>query len=158
MGIGPKVISYTFESVKNENGPSDAMVDFLMYEFVEGEPIGELWPGLLPDKKKYIINELFRQLRILDVEKLDKTEMVNPYRHIIVDKIGHSKPSVTLIDFERCKKTEHPANITQFSSYLCSSNMKMGYEQKKAIELSRKYSKSYSQEDFNNLVEFFNEF
>jgi len=89
--------------------------DFFVYEFVEGKFLMDYLQGASKEKVLWVIREVLDQMRLLDNLNLNKEEMHHPYKHII---IGDSK--VTLIDFERCKKTPDPKNVTQFLQCITS--------------------------------------
>lgn len=132
--IAPKFISY------------DKKSDSLIREFIDGERIGDY---LLTHSKLEILNiikQVFYQLLKLDELKLNKFEMTNPYKHIIIDK--NNKP--WLIDFERCRYTEQPKNVTQFLQYLNSTNLqelfnkkKIKIDKDKIMDVSKKYKNTY---------------
>jgi HemK-related putative methylase len=87
--------------------------DFLMYEYVDGFTIGQL----LKDKAAGIddiFKEVMRQMETLDSMGINKQEMTNPHKHILVDSAG----KVTLIDFERARHSERPKNVSQFKEYI----------------------------------------
>ena len=71
--------------------------------------------------------------------------MTNPYKHIIIDK--NNNP--VLIDFERCRYTEQPKNVTQFLQYLTSGNVETIFKKKKikinkakVMQLSKIYKRT----------------
>ena len=72
-------------------------------------------------KKEMIIvlMDILKQCRILDEMHVNKYEMTNPYKHIIIMK---KKP--IMIDFERCKYTRNPKNVTQFCQFLMCGKVK----------------------------------
>ena len=101
VDIGPKLIMHK--------------TNFLMYEFVPGIFIEEF---VLSNSKKNIIivlKNVFEQMYILDNLGINKFEMHHPLKHIIIEK---NNP--VLIDFERCRKTDDPKNVTQFCDFLTS--------------------------------------
>src|SRR3989338_9578725 len=68
---------------KKKMGPKLIKVekDKLIYEFVEGKRIGDC----LKDKNiKIILRKVLKQCRILDRLKINKKELVNPYKHITI--------------------------------------------------------------------------
>jgi len=137
--IGPKLYSY-----KN---------NYFICEFIKGKNI---IPFLKLSKNplKIILN-ILNQCRILDKLKIDKKEMTNPYKHIIIRK---SKP--IFIDFERTRVSEKPKNTTSFFQFLTSKKIQDILNQKNISinkeeikPLLKKYKNSFSEEDFNNLIE-----
>jgi putative serine/threonine protein kinase len=107
LGIGPKLYA-----------SSD---DYVIMEFIEGSLIGDFLRDIsIPvDKVLYVLLGIFHQLVTLDKSGLNKFELTNPYKHIIV------KPNFEpiLIDFERARYTQRPKNVTQFTQYLASKNI-----------------------------------
>ena len=53
----------------------------------------------------------------MDGVGVNKEEMTRPWKHIIVTPAGEA----ILIDFERCRETRLPKNVTQFCQFLISS-------------------------------------
>src|SRR3989344_1383896 len=96
--IGTKIISYNKTSFK--------------YKFINGDFI----LGFIEknDKKiiKKILLDVLKQCRIMDELKVNKKEMHNPVKHILIKNNG-----AFMIDFERCYKTEKPKNETQFCQF-----------------------------------------
>ncbi|MFW5865583.1 MAG: hypothetical protein ACOCU6_00640 [Nanoarchaeota archaeon] len=107
LSIGPKLLDWTSE--------------YVMMEYIEGKRIGDIFKDddLDADDLRRIIQRVLEQLFILDKNNINKQEMTRPYKHIIVKK----DLSPVLIDFERAKYSQRPANITQFAQYLTSSTI-----------------------------------
>jgi predicted Ser/Thr protein kinase len=139
--IGPKLIS----SSKNS----------FSYCFVKGEFLPE-WIGKQKSKKEVlkVLKKVLEQCRIMDQLRMNKLEMHNPYKHIIVKR--SSQP--VLIDFERCYETEKPKNTTQFCQYLTGKLTPLLIE--KGIKLKREkftillqdYKHTYSDADFKKIL------
>jgi len=128
--IGPKLI----KTEKNK----------MIYEFVEGKRIGEC----LKNKNiKEIIRKVLEQCRILDKLKIDKKELVNPYKHILVNK-----KKVVMIDFERCHKVKKGKNVTQFGEYLMRNKL---VDRKKFTKLLKDYKKNQIGKNFKKILLFF---
>ncbi len=115
--IGPKYLFHTQH--------------FLVYEFAEGTYVRDLPKKQLPAAAKKILMQCF----ILDKAGINKQEMTRPLKHAIVGK------KVTLIDFERARKTESAHNVTQFCQFIGNH---IG-NKKKWIELSKEYSHTRSE-------------
>ena len=101
-----------------------------------------------------VIIKILKQLYRLDQLKVNKEELHHPYKHILVTNEGEP----VLIDFERCKETEKPTNITQFLECLC--RMKEELEErgvKVEVEgmrkLSGEYKSNYSIQQFKEIQE-----
>ncbi|MBN1377491.1 phosphotransferase [Candidatus Woesearchaeota archaeon] len=144
--IGPELYDYD----KNNNR--------IIMEFIEGIPIIEYFEE--NDKKEIlkVIEKTLKKLRTLDKTGINKEELTNPYKHIIIQ--GNNP---RLIDFERCSFTEKPKNVTQFLQFLTSKNIKkilsrkgIDLEKKKIIELSKTYKKTNSKKDFDNVLDYLN--
>jgi release factor glutamine methyltransferase len=101
MGIGPKLIYYDHEK--------------FAYEFAEGDFIEDYLRNSGAKDIRTVLARIVRQLYAMDKAGINKFEMHHPVKHIIVKG---TKP--VMIDFERCRHTEHPKNVTQFLDYLRS--------------------------------------
>ncbi len=137
--IGPKLISYTNNS--------------FTYKFVKGKFILDYVKDNGKSKIKKILVNVLKQCYILDKLKVNKLEMHNPYKHIIIGK------KVVMIDFERCYKTEKPKNVSQFSQFLMSNNLhKLLIEKgilinkEELIKSVKKYKKSYDKKYFDEII------
>lgn len=140
-GIGPKLI-FSCDS-------------FFVYGFVKGEFIVDYLSGCSREKAVAVIKNMLQQCRALDELKVNKEEMLRPQRHVI---IRSGKP--VMIDFERCRKTRKPKNVTQFCQFLAGgfSSELLG---KKGISISKErilvaakdYKKSYEDGHFRRILE-----
>lgn len=117
-GIGPKL----YEHDKKNNA--------IIIEYIRGERIINFI--LKKDKKKIfnITQKILEQLTIMDKMGINKQEMTNPYKHIIVRKDDDEKYTPVMIDFERAQKTDRPKNITQFIQFLNSGRLKHIFKKK----------------------------
>src|SRR3989338_10952221 len=100
--IGPKLI-------KLEDGK-------LFMEYIQGVPIGaylENHPFSVT-----LAKEILNQCRVLDKLHVNKFEMHHPTKHILINPGKPSRKTVVMIDFERCKWTKKPKNVTQFVQFL----------------------------------------
>jgi putative serine/threonine protein kinase len=126
--------------------------DNFKYEFVDGPFILEY---LSKNKDWKIIEDVLKQCRIMDKMKMNKLEMHNPYKHIIINK--NKKP--VMIDFERAYSTENPKNVTQFCQYLMSKNfteaLNLTINKKELIPIVKEYKKNKTDNNFNEIVKFF---
>lgn len=136
LGVGPKLI--------------DSSDDYLMYEFVEGELISDYLEHATRRELINILIQTFNQMKLLDENNINKEEMSNPYKHIIITK---DKKAV-LIDFERANKTLKPANVTQFCQYVACDNVNdiINIDKKQLFELARAYKKSYDKAIFDKII------
>ncbi len=126
--------------------------DYFICEYLDGERIIDYLKGSKNPKKTIL--EILKQCRIMDKLNVDKKEMSNPYKHIIV-----TKNKAIMIDFERAKFSLRPQNVTAFFHFLTSERIcrilkEKGFlvEKEKTLGLLREYKKSYSDKDFNNLL------
>jgi putative serine/threonine protein kinase len=126
--IGPKLIN--------------VKADLLIYEFVEGERIGEY---LKRRNIKTIVRKVLNQCRTLDKLKIDKKELTNPYKHILVEK-----DKVVMIDFERCHKVNKAQNVTQFCEYLMRKKI---VKRKELTPLLKRYKEKQTEENFKEILE-----
>jgi len=135
--IGPKLI----ETKKN----------YFKYKFIEGEFILDYFKS---NNSKPIIIDVLKQCRTMDKLKMNKLEMQNPYKHII---ICNKKPIV--IDFERAYKTKNPKNVTQFCQFLMSRKVcditKYKVNKKELIKLLKEYKNNETDNNFNKILKYF---
>lgn len=128
-GIGPK-----FRSFKDNK---------LIMEYVEGELFLD-W--LAHQKSKFMIKkcikEILKQCYIMDRLGIEKKEMHRPVKHLI---IRNSKP--VMIDFERCRRTLKPSNVTQFCQYLRKLDL-IEFDQ----ELLQAYQNNKNKKQFNHIL------
>ncbi len=89
--------------------------DFIVMEFIDGLRILDYLESANKKSILKVIKDVLSQCNKLDELMVDKKELTNPYKHIIV---RHGKP--IMIDFERCKSTQSPKNTTQFLQFLSS--------------------------------------
>jgi len=100
LGIGPKLIETT------EN--------YVVMEFIDGTRIDKFLETANKEEKIKVIKAILKQLELLDKNNINKSELTNPYKHIIIKK----DLTPVLIDFERSRFTTKPKNISQFKEYL----------------------------------------
>lgn len=83
----------------------------IIYYFIEGKSINDYLKNIknpIP-----ILKQILKQCYELDKLKINKKELTNPYKHILIkNKIAK------MIDFERCYKTHNPKNVTQFGEFI----------------------------------------
>lgn len=133
--MGPKLIDY------GEN--------YLVIGYIKGKRFIDYFKETKDKKKlnKIIIN-IFNQCYMMDKLKVNKYEMHNPYKHIIIQK---GRP--VMIDFERCRKTNKPKNITQFCQFLLKLGFKVDRNQ--LLRLLIDYKKSYDKYQLNKILNIF---
>lgn len=138
-GIGPKI----YKEGKN----------YIILEHIKGYRVLD-W--LKKNKKNRIVEvlkEILKECRTLDKLKVNKKELQHPIKHILIGK----KPR--MIDFERCKRTEKPKNVTQFCQFLMSANVscilkdkEIILNKKRFISLLRRYKKEQTDKNFKKIL------
>ena len=64
--------------------------------------------------------------------RVNKEEMLRPQKHVLIGKSG----KVTMLDFERCRKTQKPKNVTQLCQFL-AGNYANSMLRQKGININR---------------------
>lgn len=139
-GIGPKL--HSFEN--NE----------LVMEYVDGPRILD-WIPTAPEKEiRLILLHVLNQCRVLDMFGLNKMEMANPYKHILI-----KDNDAVMIDFERMRPTKKPKNVTQFVQFITSQKVepllkekKIRIDKEKAMQKSKEYKEALSEDAYDNLM------
>ncbi|MDD5086583.1 MAG: 50S ribosomal protein L11 methyltransferase [Candidatus Nanoarchaeia archaeon] len=126
---------------------------YFVYNFVKGKFIVDFIEKSKKQDIIKVIKDVFMQLYKMDRMNLDKEEMHHPLKHIIVDK----KP--IMIDFERCRKTKKPKNVTQFCQFITSTSMKQILNKKNIkikkddmIKLAIDYKKEMSKKNLDKIL------
>jgi predicted Ser/Thr protein kinase len=132
--IGPRFVSF-----------SDGM---LRMEYIHGQPFVEWMKKKSKKDVKRVVKEIFEQCRVMDNLKVNKLEMHHPVKHIIMRR---NKPY--MIDFERCKKTLTPKNVTQFCQFLVGLDFVVDKEKLKT--LLQEYKETYDEKVFRKIVSLF---
>lgn len=107
LGVGPAFIAYSEGT--------------LVREYVDGERIEDFLGHASADEARSVVRQALEQCRTMDEAGINKQEMTHPYKHILVRRLpGGTQHAVeaVMIDFERCKHTRKPKNVTQFCQYL----------------------------------------
>src|SRR3989344_5200444 len=136
-GIGPQLMSY--------GG------DWFKAAYIKGELIED--SVRTSDKKNIanILKDCLKQCRVMDSLKMNKKEMHHPYKHVIVVK---NKP--VFIDFERCKITEHPKNVTQFCQYILKLDViipgNLDIDRGVMIKLMKEYKGNQNEKNFKGIL------
>lgn len=92
-----------------------ATPDFLVAEFVDGVFLKDFILSAKKPQLKFLFKEVLRQCFVLDKLGINKDEMLRPFKHVLIDG-----KSVSMIDFERCRYSEEPKNVTQFCQFLAN--------------------------------------
>lgn len=140
-GIGPKLL-------KEED-------DKVVMEFVQGERILDFLERSDKEGIVKVIRDSLDQARELDRIGINKYELTNPYKHIIVN---NEKP--VMIDFERCHEVKNPKNVTQIVQFLTSGKVKtilkekdIDVEEEELRDLAKKYKQKYDDKLFDEIKE-----
>ncbi|MGV8162721.1 MAG: hypothetical protein ACP5N2_05325 [Candidatus Nanoarchaeia archaeon] len=154
INVGPKIYYYDEEN------------DFLIRDFVEGENIFDFIEKYKNEKnfRKDLISlllNILHQCRRMDKIKMNKLEMTNPHKDILIEE-KKEKDQTTInpiiIDFERCRFTSRPKNVTQFCQFLTKGNMKQKLveheilvDKDKIMSLAEIYKNNESDDNFNEI-------
>ncbi|MBW3018693.1 methyltransferase [Candidatus Woesearchaeota archaeon] len=124
--IGPKYLFHT--------------KDFLVYEFVEGQYLRDL-----VGKRKLgaVLKKLLDKAYKMDTLNVEKKEMTRPLKNAIV-----KGQNITLIDFERMRKTEDPHNVTQLCQFFMIHSKQLGLNKRKIMSLVKKYAADRSKQNY----------
>ena len=143
--IGPKFLGATSSEIR--------------LELVDGTRIIEWIRSSNRPAIKAVLIKILKQCRTLDKIHVNKYELTNPYKHII---IRNNEP--IMIDFERCRYAEKPKNVTQFCQFLMSKKISNILGEKEIIldhddmQISlRNYKKSQDAKRFAVILNFFKE-
>lgn len=116
--IGRMKIEADFLKVLNKKGIGPKFISsgkgYLIYEFVEGVLIKDWLENSPRAKTRQVLLDVLDQCFVMDNMGINKEEMHHPTKHIVVGKKN------VMLDFERCKYSEKPHNVTQFLQYLSS--------------------------------------
>lgn len=137
-GIGPKLYAVSDDSI--------------IMEFIKGKQILEFMESATKLQILTICRDVLEQCRTFDLLKINKNEMTNPYKHIIVRvkrSVGKLKLEAVMIDFERCSQSAKPKNVTQFLQFLTSGKVshhlagKIVFDKETLWRLASEYKKEY---------------
>ena len=126
-GIGPKFLKLEGNKV--------------YMEFIEGEKILDYAKKASKKELNKVLVELLEQCRILDKMQVNKLEMNHPMKHVLV-----RKNKVVMIDFERCKRTENPKNVTQVCQFLSRYFKIVGI-----LEKAKSYKEDFSENSYKEI-------
>ena len=139
-GIGPKLISFG--------------EDWFKAEYVEGKLIEDYLSECSKENAAKLLKDCLKQCRSMDRLKVNKKEMHHPVKHILITTDG-----ARMIDFERCRKTLDPKNVTQFCQFLTSGSFAYGLENKgliinkRILKFAQKYKHDPSRKNFDAILE-----
>ncbi|MAG52486.1 MAG: hypothetical protein CMH62_00815 [Nanoarchaeota archaeon] len=116
----------------------------LVMEFIEGKTINDYIKKT--KNPKLILKQILKQCYELDKLEINKLELTNPYKHILI-----KNKKAKMIDFERCYKTENPKNVTQFTEFL----MRKRLIDRKITPLLKNYKKNKTKTNFSKILSSF---
>lgn len=138
-GIGPKL----YFSGKN----------YVVMEFISGKRIMDWIKENSKEKIIPVLEKILIQGLVMDQLGVSKQEMHHPHKHIIIT--SNNEP--VMIDFERCKETPTPTNVTQLVEWLCRMEKKL--ISKKIFflriilnKMAQEYKKDFSSLHFERIV------
>ena len=141
-GIGPKFIKY-----ENKRLYRNFVEGIRIQEFLENEK----------SKKKIIsvLKQVLEQCRIMDLLGINKQELTNPYKDILITKNNKA----VMIDFERCKESKKPKNVTQFLQYIARNKPVLEekgimIDKEKLIKLGKEYKSKEDKKSFDKIIRF----
>jgi predicted Ser/Thr protein kinase len=127
----------------------------LVREYIDGI---EILDWLLSAKKemiKKVFLDILGQCRSMDELGINKLEMTHPTKHILVRK---GKP--VFIDFERCRYTQKPKNVTQVIQWMTGAEVQSLLQAKGLIidrqvmlTHAKEYKRTYSKIPYNQMRE-----
>jgi len=130
--------------------------DHFIYLFVEGTFILDFIKQC--NNKKIIIaviKNILQQCRTMDKLKVNKEEMLRPHKHALVG----SSNKVVLLDFERCRFTLKPKNVTQFCQFLVNGYFQellktkhISINRKNLLDSAKDYKREQDDRRYKNVV------
>ncbi|HLC71973.1 MAG TPA: protein kinase [Candidatus Nanoarchaeia archaeon] len=134
---------------KHHIGPSFITLEDgkLFMEYVRGVSIGEYLEQ--HPFTATLAKEILDQCRVLDTLHVNKLEMHHPTKHILVKRGKLSRKTVVMIDFERCRWTEKPKNVTQFVQFL---QRYAPYDKKDVNVFLKNYKEQQDMKTYTRLV------
>ena len=137
IGVGPQYITH------KDN--------YIIREYIEGERIETWMEHASAEQKKDIFLQVLNQCFQLDQANLDKSEMTNPYKHILITP----DQKAVQIDFERMNINFSPQNVTQFIQYISKMSPELKPVNDEQFKNAQKeYKKNKSQVCFEKILTF----
>ncbi|MBN1645861.1 hypothetical protein JW868_02360 [Candidatus Woesearchaeota archaeon] len=151
-------IEARFLKLLEGRGIAPVLYDFrkneLVMEYIDGELINDYLEHTSRSHALSMIRKILRQCYILDKLRVNKYELTNPYKHIIV---RDGKP--VHIDFERCKFTLAPKNVSQFCQFITKKNItrilesnRIALDKERIMKQVRVYKEEYKKVEFDRLL------
>ncbi len=126
--IGPKFIKF-------EEGK-------LYMEFIDGKPILDYCEGKRKEIVVKVLVDLVQQCRVMDKLGVNKFEMHHPLKHVLI-----RKGKVVMIDFERCRNSVKPKNVTQVCQFLSRY-----FDVKGILGKAKAYKETYSEKEYKEIL------
>ncbi|MBI4918437.1 methyltransferase [archaeon] len=140
---------------KHNLGPKYLFSDqhHLVYEFVPGENIRDYLETASKEDARKVLITVLKQCKKIDELGINKEEMHHPVKHVIIGK------KIVMIDFERCRFTEEPKNVTQFMQYIMMNipllkNKKIDLDSNKIISLTKEYKREMNEKSFKRILSY----
>lgn len=131
-----------------------ATEEFLVMKYIKGISFSDYLETNQKGAIQRIIKELCKQMYLLDQLGINKQEMTHPQKHIIIRR---NKP--ILIDFERCRYTRDPKNVTQLLQFLMSAQITKILKQKNIVldkqkiqNAAKKYKEERTEERYKQIM------
>lgn len=147
FGLGPKFYEY-------KRGA-------LTREFIDGAEFADYLEKATKKEIIRVLTEIFYQCREMDLLGVNKFELTRPYKHILISKKTRfrKRGEVVQIDFERCKQTDKPKNVTQFVQCVSRGKLQTILKEKKTatntdklMELSKNYKHKLEKKYFDQII------
>lgn len=125
---------------------------YVMYRYVDGPAIREWIHTVSASVIRSVLKNVIKQCYTLDTLGIIKEEMHRPHKHILIEK-----RLPVMIDFERCRYSEDPKNLTQFCQYLRNqaevlASRGVEYDPLRITKLAKAYSKDRSEESVKSIL------
>lgn len=113
----------------------------LHMEYIEGPNLETYLKTANKENKIKIFQQLLDQAYILDTIKVNKLEMHRVTKNAIV-----RKNKLILLDFERCKRTPFPKNVTQACQFIHKYLLN-----KELLQKAKEYKETYSKKSLKEI-------
>jgi predicted Ser/Thr protein kinase len=129
----------------------------VVYQYVDGVGIVEYLKECTAGQAVAVLRAVFQQCFAMDSLGISKQEMGWPEHHVL---IGDDPSAPVMIDFERCRETHRPSNVSQFSNFMHMPSIR-ALLLPKGIDLDREHCRNFAiqymrsgrtQESFQELV------